>query len=43
MKIRTKMQDPTAKKRRRAYIYDYWILKKKSNVSSSKSNDKFFT
>jgi retron-type reverse transcriptase len=23
MKIRTKMQDPTAKKRRRAYIYDY--------------------
>lgn len=43
MKTRTRMQDPTVKIRRRTFDYNYWVLKKKNNMSSSNFNDKFFT
>ena len=43
MKTRTIMQDSNAKKRRRTFNYNYWVLRKKYNVSSLNSNDKFFT
>jgi len=44
MKTRSRMQDTFAKKRRRVYDYNYWILKRKNSiVNKSNSNKKIFT